>query len=59
LLVDYALASGDTGAIRWPDGVDVATAMTALIRVLESASPEFRAPDIASEPSADRLPELE
>ena len=60
VLVDYALASGgDTGAIRWPDGVDVATAMAELIRVLEAASADFRAPDIASEPSAGRLPDLE
>jgi RNA polymerase sigma-70 factor (ECF subfamily) len=61
VLIDFALTSGgDAGAIRWPDGVDVATAMAELIRVLEAGSGgEVRAPDIASEPSTDRLPELE
>ena len=60
VLVDFALAGGDAGSIRWPDGVDVATAMAELIRVLEAASGgDVHAPDIASEPAPDRLPELE
>jgi hypothetical protein len=60
VLFDFALTGGDTGSIRWPDGVDVATAMAELIRVLEAASAaESRMPDIASEPAPDRLPELE
>ena len=61
VLIDFALNSGaDADSIRWPDGVDVATAMAELIRVLEAAEGgATRAPDVASEPAPDRLPELE
>jgi len=39
VLVDYALASGaSTDGLRWPDGVDVASALQDLIRVLSSAA---------------------
>ena len=55
LLVDIAFSQGrDPAEMRWPDGVDVATALQEVIRVLSAAPPAAdseRRPDlVASEP---------
>jgi RNA polymerase sigma-70 factor (ECF subfamily) len=50
VLLDYALANGaPTDGLRWPDGVDVASALQDLIRVLTSAADSVA----ASVPAAD------
>jgi RNA polymerase sigma-70 factor, ECF subfamily len=68
VLVDYAFSQGaDVSGLRFPDGVDVASALEELIRVLSAAPLDAasRRPDIAADgtatdaPPADRLPELQ
>jgi RNA polymerase sigma-70 factor (ECF subfamily) len=63
VLLDYAFAQGaDVSGLRFPDGVDVASALEELIRVLSAAPLDAasRRPDIAADaPPADRLPELQ